>query len=99
MVTDMPDAPLTIAQALGLTAASEPYLSCDECFDRIDASIEAMVHDGRRLDGPMRIHLANCAACREEAETLVALVADHEGMPSDRALHAFRDDLGQVPDA
>ncbi|MFJ2030527.1 hypothetical protein [Streptosporangium sp. NPDC087985] len=89
-----PDKPLTAAQAESLTATSEPWLSCDDCFDHIDSCVDALIHDGRGLDEPMRVHLARCPACYEEAETLISLAAAGQGMSSGQGLNAFRIGLG-----
>ena len=51
-----------------------PEIGCDECFDRLDEYVE-----GRDVPG-MGAHLEGCPACREEYESLVALVReDDEG--------------------
>jgi len=48
-----------------LTLDTDPYLSCDDCFDMVDGYGEALLSDH---DLPaMRTHLAGCAACAEEA--------------------------------
>jgi hypothetical protein len=71
-----PVPPLTPGQAAELTRATEPYLSCDECFDLVDGWVEAILAgDGREPEG-MREHLAGCAACREEAESLLVLARE-----------------------
>lgn len=56
-------------------------IDCDQCFDLLDAYVE------RQIAGPdadastpgMRTHLAGCPACREEHESLRALLGgdDH----------------------
>jgi hypothetical protein len=54
-----------------------PELGCDECFDRLDEYVELELR-GRDADGMvpgMRAHLEGCPACREEHESLRALVA------------------------
>lgn len=88
-----PDAPLTTAQAASLTAVSEPWLSCDDCFDQMDGCVEALLHDGRGLDAPTRVHLAGCPACREEVESLIVLAAGGHGMSAGQALGVFRSRL------
>jgi predicted anti-sigma-YlaC factor YlaD len=51
-----------------------PEIGCDECFDRLDEYVE-----GRAVPG-MEAHLEGCPACREEYESLAALVReDDEG--------------------
>lgn len=59
-----------------LTLDTEPYLSCEECFDRMDAYVEALLADPEHDDVTMRTHLTACPACAEEAESLMQLVAD-----------------------
>ena len=45
-----------------------PELTCEECFDRLDEHVE---HGG--IQG-MDAHLAGCPACREDYDSLRALV-------------------------
>lgn len=68
--------PRTLQQ---LTAPVEPWMSCDECFDEEDAVIEDLVVHGRALNATFRAHLRSCAACHEEARTLVELAAQDAG--------------------
>ncbi|KAF0845746.1 hypothetical protein [Nocardia caishijiensis] len=58
-----------------LLADTSPYLSCDECFDRIDIYVERRLADPGYDDPAMRIHLAGCGACAEEERTLRELLA------------------------
>lgn len=85
--------PLTTAQAEKLTASTEPWLSCEECFDQIDGYVDTLVRGGRGLDEPLRVHLARCPACYEEAETLVSLAAQDRGVRQGRILDALRADV------
>ena len=59
----------------GLLADTSPYLSCDDCFERIDEYVERTVADPQRTDAAMEAHLAGCGACAEEAEALRELLA------------------------
>jgi anti-sigma factor RsiW len=93
-----PYEPLTAAQAESLVATSEPWLSCDECFDQIDTYVDALIRDGRRLDEPLRVHLARCPACLEEGESLISLAAAEHGISPEQMLDAFRTDLGLPSD-
>lgn len=73
-----------LARVLG---PSEPELSCEECFDRLDRYVE-LVLAGADPDGQvpgMRAHLAGCPACSEDFDSLRDLVAaDREaGEPGD----------------
>lgn len=54
-----------------------PEVGCDECFEQLDRYVEAELA-GRDLDALLpgvRAHLDGCPACREEHESLRALVA------------------------
>ena len=53
-----------------------PEISCEECFERLDEFVEQEVA-GRDADAAvpgMRAHLEGCPACREDHESLRALV-------------------------
>jgi hypothetical protein len=75
-----------------LTVDPHPWLSCDDCFRLVDQYVDQLLDAGavvaERMPA-MRAHLAACAACREEAQTLLALAA------SDRGLHADEVDEAQ----
>jgi hypothetical protein len=64
-----------------LTLDTEPWLSCDDCFDLMDEYVEAVVADPSHVDMAMHVHLDGCSACREEAESLLALVTEHGSSP------------------
>lgn len=86
------DAPrLTAAQAASLTATSEPWLSCDDCFEAIDGYVDALLDSGPPDDEPLRVHLARCPACFDEAESLISLVAADDGLDPAGAIRSFRD--------
>ena len=63
-----------------LTANTEPWLSCDDCFDVVDVAIDAMVVSSTPLTEEFRVHLLRCAVCREEACSLAEDVADDNGL-------------------
>ena len=67
-----------LRDALGsLLGPRGPEVGCDECFDRIDYYVELELANedvDASLPG-LRAHLAGCPACREEYESLRALVA------------------------
>ena len=69
------DLPATAVAAL--LVDTTPYLSCDECFERMDTHVEAVVGEAGHPDPAMDRHLAGCAACAEEAQSLIALLAGH----------------------
>ena len=60
--------------AARLLADTSPYLSCDECFERIDEYAERVVADAGYRDEAMQVHLAACGVCAEEAEALLELL-------------------------
>ena len=67
-----------VKQELGrLLGPAEPEVRCDECFDRLDRYVELEVAgaDADALLPGLRAHLAGCPACREEHESLRALVS------------------------
>jgi hypothetical protein len=60
-----------------LLGPSGEELSCDECFERLDEYVElelAGADADAEIPG-LRTHLEGCAACREDHESLRALVA------------------------
>jgi predicted anti-sigma-YlaC factor YlaD len=65
-------------QVLGrLLGPSEPEVDCDVCFDELDRYVELEVA-GKDADAAipgLRAHLGGCPACREEHESLRALVS------------------------
>lgn len=73
-MTDSPRG-LSAETITSLLADTSPYLSCDECFARIDEYVERRSADPRHDDPTMAAHLAGCGACAEEAETLTELLA------------------------
>ena len=61
-----------------LLGPAEPELLCDECFARLDEYVDLEVQGApadERIPG-MRAHLEGCPACREEHESLRALVEE-----------------------
>ena len=59
-----------------LLGPAGPELTCDECFEQLDRYVE-LQRSGRDADAAvpgMRAHLAGCPACREECESLAALL-------------------------
>lgn len=65
---------LTRPQVEALMFDSDPWLSCDECFDRADFYVECIARGLEPDDPAMDVHLTCCPACREEAATLLALL-------------------------
>ena len=61
-----------------LLGPAEPELGCDECFEHLDRYVELEL-GGVDADAGvpgLRAHLAGCPACREEHDSLLALVAE-----------------------
>jgi hypothetical protein len=64
-------------QALGrLLGPAEPEVGCDDCFDGLDGFVDLEVagEDADVAIPGLRAHLDGCPACREEYESLYALV-------------------------
>lgn len=61
-----------------LTVNTEPWLSCDDCFEQLDVVIDGMLRSNLPLPEVFRVHLMACPACDEEARSLAALVGDAE---------------------
>ena len=53
---------------MSLLGPTGPEVTCDECFEHLDEYVE-----GREVPG-MAAHLEGCPACREDYESLLALV-------------------------
>lgn len=69
---------LTAEATARLLLDTSPYLSCDECFARLDEYIEDLVRQPGHDDPAMRIHLQGCGACADEVDALLALVRDDQ---------------------
>jgi hypothetical protein len=74
-MTKRPELKQALMRLLG---PSEPEIGCDECFAVLDRYVEIeLAGDDANVAVPgMRAHLAGCPACREEYESLRALVSD-----------------------
>ena len=70
---------LTEAAIADLLVDTEPYLSCDDCFTRIDQYVEQRLADASHRDPEMDTHLAGCGVCAEEARTLDELLREPGG--------------------
>ncbi len=67
------DLEATLRRVLG---PAEPEVSCDACFDELDRYVElelAGVDADAAIPG-LQAHLEGCPACRDEHESLYALV-------------------------
>ena len=70
---ERPDLKQTLGRLLG---PAEAEIGCDECFDVLDRYVElelAAANADAAIPG-LRAHLTGCPACREEYESLRALV-------------------------
>ena len=68
-----------------MTVTTEPWLSCDDCFDQLDAVVERVVMQAGAMEAAFRVHLMGCSVCREEATSLATLVAPDHGLDPGRA--------------
>ena len=78
-MTDRPD----LKQALGrLLGPTQPEIGCDECFEKLDEYVELELggDDADAAVPGLRAHLAGCPACREEHESLRALVGGEQAL-------------------
>jgi len=72
-VSDRPRTSDLLGRLLG---PADPELTCDECFEQLDRYVELEL-DGRDADATvpgMRAHLEGCPACREDRDSLAALL-------------------------
>ena len=74
-----PDLNQTLGRLLG---PAGPEVGCDVCFDELDRFVELEVA-GEEADAAipgLRAHLDGCPACREEHESLYALVSGEQAL-------------------
>jgi predicted anti-sigma-YlaC factor YlaD len=57
---------------MSLLGPAGPEIGCEECFERLDEYVESRAVPG------MAAHLEGCPACREDYESLLALVRDED---------------------
>jgi hypothetical protein len=72
-----------LKQALGrLLGPAGHEVGCDVCFDELDRYVELEVagHDADAAIPGLRAHLEGCPACREEHESLYALVSGEQSL-------------------
>jgi hypothetical protein len=72
-----------LKQALGrLLGPAGPELGCDECFAHLDRYVELDLagEDADAAVPGLRAHLHGCPACREEHESLRALVGGEQAL-------------------
>jgi anti-sigma factor RsiW len=60
-----------------LLGPDAPELGCDDCFDQLDqyVDVELAGGDAEAAVPGMAAHLAGCPACREDHESLRAMVS------------------------
>jgi predicted anti-sigma-YlaC factor YlaD len=65
---------------MSLLGPTGPEIGCDECFERLDEYVELELagSDAELAVPGMRAHLEGCPACREDYDSLVALVRDED---------------------
>jgi hypothetical protein len=72
-----------LKQSLGrLLGPQEVEIGCDECFEQLDVYVELELA-GSDADAALpgfRPHLEGCPACREEHESLRALVGGQQAL-------------------
>ncbi|HEY7010385.1 MAG TPA: hypothetical protein VH395_15655 [Jatrophihabitantaceae bacterium] len=71
---------LTPALAQRLIMDATPWLSCDGCFAVVDEYVQLLIADPNYRDPAMSAHLRGCAACAEEARSLLELAAGDAGV-------------------
>ena len=72
-----------LKQALGrLLGPTETEVGCDVCFDELDRYVELELagKDADTAIPGLRAHLEGCPACREEHESLYALVSGEQAL-------------------
>jgi len=76
---DRPDLKQTLGRLLG---PASPEVGCDVCFDELDRFLELEVagHDPDAAVPGLRMHLDGCPACREEHESMYALVTSEQAL-------------------
>jgi hypothetical protein len=74
-----PDPTQALDRILG---APGPDVGCDVCFDELDRLVELELagEDVEAAIPGLRAHLAGCPACREEHESLRALVGGEQAV-------------------
>jgi hypothetical protein len=79
-MSDRPDVEQALNRLLGPAA---PELGCDACFDQLDRYVELELAgaDADAAIPGLRAHLEGCPACREEHESLYALVSGDQPKP------------------
>jgi hypothetical protein len=79
-MNERPDLEQAVRRVLG---SAEPELGCDACFDHLDRYVELELAgaDADAAVPGLRAHLEGCPACREEHDSLYALVSGDQPKP------------------
>jgi hypothetical protein len=61
----------------GVLGPAGPEVTCEECFEELDRYVELELAgaDAEAAVPGMRAHLEGCPACREDHDSLLALVS------------------------
>jgi hypothetical protein len=76
---ERPDLKQTLTRLLG---PAGPEVGCEACFEKLDRYVELEIA-GAGADAAipgLRAHLEGCSACREEHESLYALVSGRQSL-------------------
>jgi hypothetical protein len=78
-MTERPDLKQVLGRVLG---PNGPEIGCDECFEELDRYVELEVAgaDADAAIPGLRAHLDGCPACREEHDSLYALVSGEQAL-------------------
>ena len=82
MTGNMPADPRRMVERL--VGPVGPELGCDECFEVLDSYVELELA-GAPADAQMPLmhaHLAGCSACRDDKDSLLALLSADPGEPA-----------------
>ena len=76
---ERPDLKQTLARLLG---PGRPEVGCDVCFEELDRYVELEIAgvDAEAAVPGLRAHLDGCPACREEHDSLYALVSGEQAL-------------------
>lgn len=76
---ERPDLKHALARLLG---PAEPEVGCDLCFQELDRYVELELarEDADAVVPGLRAHLDGCPACREEHDSLHALVGGEQAL-------------------
>jgi predicted anti-sigma-YlaC factor YlaD len=76
---ERPELKQALARLLG---PAEPEVGCEVCFDMLDRYVELQLagQDADKAIPGLRAHLDGCPACREEHESLYALVNSEQAL-------------------